>query len=922
MALPPTYKQIAMNQPTTPARAPVTFNILKERLRPGGSSSQLSGSKDQNQSPFIPNSHGNPAFHPQKISKAAADARGIKPPKPPEKPLMPYMRYSRKVWDQVKASNPDLKLWEIGKIIGQMWRDLPEDNKQEYIDDYDSEKLNYEKAMKLYHTSPAYLAYLQAKNKGKLNQVEDREPHERSTGGGKQAAADRRIEIQPAEDEEDQDDGFSVKHVAYARYIRNHRLINEIFSDSVVPDVRSVVTTARMQVLKRQVQSLTMHQKKLEAELQQIEEKFDTKKRKFIECSDAFQQELKKHCVQAVSEEAFQKMVERQVDILQKERTKTVCLPVPSEEFPKVHCEQQLEQNGAVPLVEEDTSACVVPSSTTDDNSTMEAESAISSESSIKSEPLIAETRENGDITTPAQQAQLSQELLPPQQQQLPPQFQPTQFHQQPQFQLQQQLSQTQSLQPQQHILQPQNTLQLQSGQVSPQPQLQPQHSPQPQPQLQQSAPQSVQLHHPQQQSLQPHPTQQQQPLQSHSPQQQQSLQAQLPQQQLPQPQPSQQHTSMQQSPQQQSPATPQIQLQPPQPQLQPPQPQLQPLQPQLQPPQPQLQPVQAQLPSPQAQMQSPQTTQLQSPQLTPQPPQLQLPQTQLPQLQLPPPQHLQPLSQQQQPQQLQPPQQLQSQLQTPQAQTPQPPSVMIPPPSSIQQTLGSDSPSNVVSSTTESPPKLSENQVYPTSAPIPQSFPNSLSQTYTQGSPFQPAQNSQITVPNAYPSNQPPQNSAPPLHPHPSMMQPPHIPPPSQATQSSTSSTGFPPYPQQQPYSSQPMPPRPYAYPPQQYPQYTPHPYYHQAPYQQYPHPPPRVAYPQQISSVNHQDPNQPPLENMYNTQSISGPPEKPNDENKQLIDEGKSVEMNTASEKLAEQEETTAPPASSSTNSDDVSQ
>ncbi|VDN55026.1 unnamed protein product [Dracunculus medinensis] len=258
-----------------------------------------------------------------------ADANSLKPPKAPERPLVPYMRFSRKMWAKVRAENPESQLWDIGKVIGQMWRDAPETEKLAYQQEYEIEKAEYEKALKNYHNSSAYQQYLTAKNRAKVA--------DKSNTVGGVIASSKLFEIgyivilleqsrivhlqsfrarlllliwsifcnraryesggvvlQPVEDEELGD--ISSKRVAAMRFDRNHRLIADLFSGTVVTDTRTIVAQNRVDMLRKQAQSLTTHQSKLEDELKNLSEVFEAKKRQIEKSSEEFANKLKKAC--------------------------------------------------------------------------------------------------------------------------------------------------------------------------------------------------------------------------------------------------------------------------------------------------------------------------------------------------------------------------------------------------------------------------------------------------------------------------------------------------------------------------------------------------------------------------------------------------------------------------------------------------
>jgi len=321
----------------------------------------------------------------------------MQPPKAPEKPLSAYMRFSKKCWESVRVDHPDLKLWEIGSIIGGKWRELTAEVKKEYQDAWNSDKSRYDVEIAAYRNSPEYKNYLKAKSEEEQAQqtsvappastapvmlktasptpppphvnvrlvqspaptiqvLQQQHPHQQQQQQHLQqrqlrqvimsstpqppppttaTAADRRIDIQPAEDEGDADsDPVSVKHVARARYMRNQFLADKLFGrggGETVPDTRQIVTDSKLRVLRRQVHSLTQFNSKAESELEAIQEKHEGRKRRFEESIATFEAEMKKHARKSVVVD--KDMIDKQVQEL-RQAARSLTAPAATESSP------------------------------------------------------------------------------------------------------------------------------------------------------------------------------------------------------------------------------------------------------------------------------------------------------------------------------------------------------------------------------------------------------------------------------------------------------------------------------------------------------------------------------------------------------------------------------------------------------------
>lgn len=74
----------------------------------------------------------------------------------PKAPLTGYVRFLNEHREKVRAENQDLPFHEVTKILGNMWSQLPSQQKQGYLEEAEKDKERYMKELEQYQQTDAY----------------------------------------------------------------------------------------------------------------------------------------------------------------------------------------------------------------------------------------------------------------------------------------------------------------------------------------------------------------------------------------------------------------------------------------------------------------------------------------------------------------------------------------------------------------------------------------------------------------------------------------------------------------------------------------------------------------------------------------------------------------------------------------------
>lgn len=106
--------------------------------------------------------------------------KALEAPDWPARPLAPYMRFAQESRPEFKKEYPDLSTAQIGKKLGAAWREMSENDRQEFIDEYDKECDEWTAAIADYEAEWGDIAFIKKARKKDAARVKAEEAKEKA----------------------------------------------------------------------------------------------------------------------------------------------------------------------------------------------------------------------------------------------------------------------------------------------------------------------------------------------------------------------------------------------------------------------------------------------------------------------------------------------------------------------------------------------------------------------------------------------------------------------------------------------------------------------------------------------------------------------------------------------------------------------